>query len=169
MLFCTSFATWRRNVLNFYSWICYAAACLSLSLFLVPWLCVCVVNLNLIEKHVTPRHPSCSPPLEPSSQRGLKAEGWRLLLFTWHCDASFGCFLPASLLDVACSLDNVERCASFGAQLWLLTLPHVAAGRAGHEVRLLLVKWFCIDFWRRHLLELPTNQARPLWVFVTAC
>lgn len=52
--------------------------------------------------------------------------------------------------NVVCSLDNVERCASFGAQAWLLTLPHVAvrcgAVWCGGSVASLLVKWFCIDF-----------------------
>lgn len=55
--------------------------------------------------------------------------------------------------NVVCSLDNVERCASFGAQAWLLTLPHVAV-RCG-VVRRQRCVFACQMVLYRFLVPLP--------------
>lgn len=64
-------ATWRRNVLNFYSWICYASLFLCVLLCVCVWVHMCVrvcwVNLNLIEKHVTQRQQTASTARTPPS------------------------------------------------------------------------------------------------------
>lgn len=61
--------------------------------------------------------------------------------------------------NVVCSLDNVERCASFGAQAWLLTLPHVAV-RCG-VVRRQRCVFACQMVLYRFLVTLPSPPPSP--------
>lgn len=160
---------------------CCMCACVCVCGLICVRECLCWVNLNLIEKHVTQRQQTASTRRTPPSSAlqlvffspGV-ASFWRSLALTTSTTTSVSrsasCILPlgscASLSpslwfpgNVVCSLDNVERCASFGAQAWLLTLPHVAV-RCG-VVRRQRCVFACQMVLYRFLVTLPAPLPLP--------